>query len=68
MKVTVNVNGNIKELDGSSDLEALVLSVVEKDNNIIAEVNDRIVKRNAWKDHTVREGDQIRLIHLVGGG
>lgn len=68
MNVTVHINGNIKELDGSSDLEALVLSVVEKDNNIIAEVNDRIVKRSAWKDHTVREGDQIRLIHLVGGG
>jgi sulfur carrier protein len=66
MKVTVN--GSVKEVDNVGSLEELVLSLVEKDQGLIVELNEQVIKRSDWKRQAVSEGDAIELIRFVGGG
>jgi sulfur carrier protein len=35
---------------------------------IVVELNRDILERDAYADMPVREGDQIELVHFVGGG
>jgi len=68
MKLKINVNGSIKEVDKDKDLEEVVRSLVKKDQGLIVEVNKKIIPRNQWKGHSLHEGDMIELINFVGGG
>jgi thiamine biosynthesis protein ThiS len=44
------------------------MSAAEKDRGFIVQLNNKIIKRDQWKDHTIHESDIIELITLVGGG
>ena len=68
MKLKINVNGNIKEVDKDKDLKAVVRSLVKKDQGLIVEVNEKIIPRNKWQGHPLHEGDVVELINFVGGG
>ncbi|MGE5342365.1 MAG: sulfur carrier protein ThiS [Candidatus Omnitrophota bacterium] len=66
--MTITVNGQLKDLKNISNIEELVFSLVEKNRNVLVELNQRIVKRNDWKSRLIREGDTVDLVQLVGGG
>jgi sulfur carrier protein len=66
MKLTVN--GSIKEIDKIANVEELVHSLVETDKGLIFELNEKIIKRDNWKQQAVVEGDIVELIKFVGGG
>jgi sulfur carrier protein len=48
----------------SSVLNALEL----KADRIAVEQNGRIVRRSAWQDTPVGNGDKLEVVHFVGGG
>jgi sulfur carrier protein len=64
----LNVNGSIKEIDKIANVEELVHSLVETDKGLIVELNEKIIKRDNWKQQAVVEGDIVELIKFVGGG
>ena len=66
MKLTVN--GSVKEIDKIANVEELVHSLVETDKGLIVELNEKIIKRDNWKQQAVVEGDIVELIKFVGGG
>lgn len=66
MKLTVN--GSVKEIEKVANIEELVHSLVETDKGLIVELNEKIIKRDNWKQQTVAEGDIVELIKFVGGG
>ena len=68
MKVEINVNGSIKEVEQGKNLDELVRDLVVTDRGLILELNQKIIPRDQWKDHSIREGDKIELINFVGGG
>ena len=35
---------------------------------IAVEVNKQIVRRDEWERTAIKEGDQIEIVHFVGGG
>jgi sulfur carrier protein len=70
MNITIHVNNSKREIDNERipDLDALVKFLLEKNQGIIAEVNEQIINRNSWKEYKLQEGDKIELVKFVGGG
>jgi sulfur carrier protein len=68
MNINISVNGSAKEIDKGTTLDVLIKSLVEKDQGIIVELNEKIITRNDWKEQPLNQGDVIQLISFVGGG
>jgi sulfur carrier protein len=66
--MNITVNGEIKEINGCKNVEQLVTSLFEKNEGIIVELNEEIIKRNHWKEQPLQEGDSLQLIQFIGGG
>ena len=66
MKITIN--GEPRELTGSLTLADLVESLELTGQRIAVEVNEELVPRSTFTQHPIREGDQIEIVHAIGGG
>jgi thiamine biosynthesis protein ThiS len=66
--MTVTVNGEQREISGQSTLLDL-LTVLELDpRSVVVELNREIVRRPVLGETALSDGDQIELVHFVGGG
>lgn len=50
-----------------------LLDFVEKEkklnpNAIVIEYNRKVLKKEEWKNTFINEGDEIEIVHFVGGG
>ena len=66
MKITVN--NKIKDFNDCKNVEELVSSLFEKNEGIIVELNEEMIKRDQWKEQPLKEGDALQLIQFIGGG
>jgi len=66
MKIVLN--GEERELDGPTTLAALLAQLKLEPNRVAVEVNRSIVPRSQHAQCVLREGDQLELVTLVGGG
>lgn len=66
MKITLN--GTEINSDAYKNLEELLTSLLAKKEGIIVELNETIIRKNQWKEHSLKEGDKIEVIEFVGGG
>lgn len=63
----INLNG--KQMDSQSrTLMVLIREQGFDPDGLIAEVNFEIIKQSAWQNISIKEGDNIELLSLVGGG
>ena len=35
---------------------------------IVVRVNGQVVRKEQWDTYLVQEGDEVRVLHLIGGG
>jgi len=67
-QITVQVNGTTRSVGAEATLLDL-LSVLELDpRNVVVERNREIVRRPRLGETPLQAGDQIELVHFVGGG
>ena len=64
----VQVNGEIRELPEKFTLGELVHQLSLAPERVAIELNREVVRRAAWPETEMREGDQIEIVHFVGGG
>lgn len=64
----ITINGKKQGLDCPRTLQVFIEQTRLNPNRIIAEVNEKIIKREKWGNYTLKNGDQIELITFVGGG
>ncbi|KAF0249843.1 MAG: sulfur carrier protein [bacterium] len=62
------LNGETKEISGQISLQALVENLELKEGRIAIELNHFVVKRKDWPSVILQDGDQLELVHFVGGG
>lgn len=67
-KTEIILNGEKREVPTSSSLEDLVSELGLERNRIAIELNLQIVTRQRWVEHLLQNGDQVELVHFVGGG
>jgi sulfur carrier protein len=66
MKLTIN--GEPRDFDSPLSLSALVQEMGMKQDRVAIERNRDIVPRAQWDDTQLTDGDQLEIVHFVGGG
>jgi sulfur carrier protein len=64
----LNVSGVLHEFQDGSNVEALVKQLGTETGGIAVAVNDRIVRKSAWSEHKLIDGDRIEIVKAVQGG
>ncbi|HEY0098893.1 MAG TPA: sulfur carrier protein ThiS [Pyrinomonadaceae bacterium] len=64
----VQVNGEIRELPEGTTLGELVRELSLAPERLAIELNREVVRRAAWPETEIREGDAVEIVHFVGGG
>ena len=69
MKIRVNGEEKKIELDQENALLSTVLNLMGyKPNTIVVELNNLIINSINWKKVKLREGDNLEIVSIVGGG
>tara|TARA_Y200000002_G_scaffold203468_1_gene167878 strand:- start:192 stop:401 length:210 start_codon:yes stop_codon:yes gene_type:complete len=67
----IKVNGKETKIELGNE-KALLSSTLEllgyKSNTIVVEVNDLIINSKKWDDEILKEGDNLEIVSIVGGG
>lgn len=64
----LSINGTNRELPDGLTAAQLVETLGLQGRRIAMEVNESIVPRSRYAEHTLRDGDRIEIVHAVGGG
>jgi sulfur carrier protein len=66
--ITIQVNGEKKEVADGLTLTALLESLKLPGDRVAVELNLEIVPRNRWSETGITDGDRLEVVHFVGGG
>jgi len=67
----LQINGDVREFGGTPaafTLAALIESLGMKLDRVAVELNRDIAPRDRWSEIIVKDGDQLEIVHFVGGG
>lgn len=64
----LQINGEPMEVAGDLTVAALVEQLRIKPELVVVELNLNILKRDQLTSTVLREGDQVEIVHFVGGG
>lgn len=62
------INGEPRDLSGVSTVASLVERLELKADRLAIELNREIVTRSDWEQTQLQDGDQLEIVHFVGGG
>jgi thiazole synthase len=62
------INGEERSFGDELTLAALVEQLGVKPDRVAVELNHDIVRRNAWAETKLCDGDRLEVVHFVGGG
>ena len=66
--VNVTVNGDSMELADGTTLTRLLEELKLKPELVVVELNLNILKREELAQTQLQSGDQVEIVHFVGGG
>ena len=66
--IRVRLNGKDCEIQPGLSIHALVESLDFNPQLIVVELNREILAKERLEEIKVSEGDQVELVHFVGGG
>ena len=67
--VRIQINGEQREFRRSSlSLSELLDTLSLPPQRIAVELNKTMVPRSLWEKTTLKDGDQVEIVHFVGGG
>ncbi len=64
----IQLNGDDRELADRCTLEKLVQELSLTPQRVAIELNRSVVRREAWAQTILNEGDRVEIVHFVGGG
>ena len=62
------VNGEPTDIADGSNLSGLIEYLDLAGKRLAIEVNEELVPRSRFDQHTLENNDQVEIIHAVGGG
>jgi len=66
--IRVRLNGKDRDIQPGLSVQELVESLDLNPQLIVVELNREILARERLEEIEVSEGDQVELVHFVGGG
>ena len=67
-QLQLQVNGDPRTITGPATLLDLLGQLTIDPRMVVVELNREIVRRPRLGEVTLKEGDQVELVHFVGGG
>lgn len=64
----IYVNGESKEIAGTSSLAELINQLDLPAARIAVELNREVVRRSDWGSNMLCDEDRVEIVHFVGGG
>lgn len=68
MNMQVTVNGDPRTVPEPISVEQLVQLLELKKERIAVELNRNIIPRGQWEAVALKSGDDLEIVHFVGGG
>jgi sulfur carrier protein len=65
---TITVNGEARRIPGPATLLDLLAQLDLDARTVVVELNREIVRRPRLGETSLTPGDQVELVHFVGGG
>jgi thiamine biosynthesis protein ThiS len=66
--VRVLINGEAKDVPAEDNLTAVLQSLELPTQRVAVELNKKVIRRADWENTPITEGDEIEVVHFVGGG
>jgi thiamine biosynthesis protein ThiS len=66
--VTITLNGEPFDANGPLTVTELLSHLEIDARRVAVEHNSTVLKRTAFDDTIVREGDEVEIVNFVGGG
>ena len=64
----IQLNGEARELADGSTAKQLVDILGLGGKRLAMEVNREIVPRSEYAEYVLKDGDQVEIVHAIGGG
>ena len=64
----IKVNGRDAEWHEGITIQDVLHSHNYTSPKIVIKVNDQVVRKPEWEAFVISDGDDVRVIHLIGGG
>ena len=64
----IQINGEARDFEAPLTLADLIELLGMKSDRVAVELNREIAARNNWNQLDLKEGDQLEIVHFVGGG
>lgn len=66
--MNLTINGQKRQMDEGTSIEALLEQLGLKGRPVAVEVNGKLVRREERGNFVLREGDRVEIVTIVGGG
>lgn len=66
--MTIQLNGEAYELSAPLSVDALLTRLDIDARRVAVEVNEIVVKKAAYAERLVQDGDAVEVVNFVGGG
>jgi len=66
--VTIHLNGERYEVPESLTVDALLARLEIDGRRVAVELNEFVVKKAAYAETVVNDGDAVEVVNFVGGG
>ena len=68
MMINVTINGDTHSLNGDLSLVELLVKFDIEQDKVAIEHNKEIVPKTTFEQVMVSDGDQLEIVHFIGGG
>jgi thiamine biosynthesis protein ThiS len=66
--IHITVNGERHDVEAGTSVEALLERMGLPRERLAVERNRRVVRKAAWAETQLADGDSLEIVHFVGGG
>lgn len=64
----IRINGEEREITGGLSIAGLLEELKIRPGRVVVELNRNIVAREAHGSTLLKDGDELEIVHFVGGG
>ena len=66
--ITIVLNGSEKQVENNISVSQLLEELGLGEKRLAVEINQQIIPRSSFADHTVCEKDNVEIVQAIGGG
>ncbi|MCP4407340.1 MAG: sulfur carrier protein ThiS [Gammaproteobacteria bacterium] len=64
----ITLNGSLKQVPDGTTATRLIEILQLTGKRLAIEINEEIVPRSTYGEHKLNSGDQVEIVHAIGGG